>query len=464
MSARRFLHRSRVAAPAEAVYRWHARPGALERLTPPWERVTVAERTGGIEDGARVLLRVRLGPVSVRWLVEHRDHVAGRQFRDEQLKGPFSRWVHTHRFLSEAPEATLLEDEIEYALPLDALAGAMAGPFMTRKLGRLFAYRHAVTRGDIEAHRMASHAGSLRIAVTGSRGLVGSALVPFLTTGGHLVLRLVRGAAADPDAVRWDPASGVQDLTRLDGVDAIVHLAGENIAARRWTDAHKAAVRQSRVEGTRRLCEGLAALPHPPKVLVAASATGFYGDRGAEVLTEESPAGTGFLAEVCWEWEAATQAAEQAGIRVVHLRFGMILSPRGGALGKMLLPFKLGAGGPAGSGRQYVSWVAIDDAIGAVLHALATDDLRGPLNVVAPAPIANAEFARTLGRVLRRPAVIPLPAFAARLAFGEMADALLLASARVLPARLQASGYRFRFPDLETALRHLLGRREAGGN
>jgi uncharacterized protein (TIGR01777 family) len=307
---------------------------------------------------------------------------------------------------------------------------------------------------------MTSHAGSLRIAVTGSRGLVGSALVPLLTTGGHRVLRLVRGAAAEPDAVRWDPASGVQDLTRLDGVDALVHLAGENIAARRWTDAHKAAVRQSRVEGTRRLCEALAALPHPPKVLGTASATGFYGNRGEDVLTEESPSGTGFLAEVCREWEAATQPAERAGIRVVHLRFGMVLSPRGGALGKMLLPFRLGIGGPSGSGRQYVSWVAIDDAIGVVLHALVREDLRGPINVVSPAPVSNAAFARTLGRVLRRPALLPLPALAARLAFGEMADALLLASARVLPAKLQASGYRFRLPELEGAMRHLLGRME----
>jgi uncharacterized protein (TIGR01777 family) len=395
--------------------------------------------------------------------VEHRDHVAGRQFRDVQRQGPLARWVHTHRFHPEAPDVAVLEDEIEYASPLDAVAGAVASPFVTRRLSRLFAYRHGVPRGDIEAHCMAAQPRSLQVAVTGSRGLVGTALVPFLTTGGHRILRIVRGAGGDTEAVRWDPAHGLQDAARLSGVDAVVHLAGENIAARRWTDAHKAAVRQSRVVGTRRLCDALATLPHPPKVLVAASAVGYYGDRGAEVLTEESPPGTGFLAEVCREWESATQPAERAGIRVVHLRFGMILSPRGGALGKMLLPFRLGAGGPVGSGRQYVSWVAIDDAIGAVLHALATGEVRGPVNVVAPAPVTNAEFARTLGRVLRRPALVPLPAFAARLAFGEMADALLLASARVMPARLQTSGYRFRLPDLEGALRHLLGRMEALG-
>lgn len=310
---------------------------------------------------------------------------------------------------------------------------------------------------------MTAQVGSMSVAVTGSRGLVGSALVPFLTTEGHRVLRLVREAAGGPDAVRWDPASGIQDPARLARVDAVVHLAGENIAARRWTEAQKDAIRRSRVEGTRRFCEALAELPQPPRVLVAASAIGVYGDRGEEMLTEESAPGAGFLAEVCREWEAAAEPAQRAGIRAVHLRFGMILSPQGGALGKMLTPFLLGAGGRMGSGRQYMSWVAIDDAIGAVLHALATGDLRGPVNVVAPTPVTNAEFARTLGRVLRRPAMMPLPAFAARLAFGEMADALLLASARVVPVKLQASGYAFRFPDLEAALRHLLGRTEVKG-
>jgi uncharacterized protein (TIGR01777 family) len=240
----------------------------------------------------------------------------------------------------------------------------------------------------------------------------------------------------------------------------VVHLAGENIAAGRWTPARKAEIRRSRVEGTRRLCEALAHLPHPPKVLVSASAVGVYGDRGTEILTEESARGTGFLAEVCQEWEMATEPASQGGIRVVNLRFGMILSPAGGALRKMLLPFRLGAGGRVGSGDQFVSWVALDDAIGIVYQALCEETVRGPVNAVAPGPVTNAKFARTLARVLRRPALVPLPAFAARLVFGEMADALLLAGARVMPARLQASGYRFRFPELEGALRHLLGRRE----
>jgi hypothetical protein len=297
----------------------------------------------------------------------------------------------------------------------------------------------------------------MHIAVTGSGGLVGSALVPLLTTGGHRVSRLVRKSPSGND-VPWHPAEGVRDLSRLEGVDAVIHLAGESIAAGRWTPHRKEEIRRSRVEGTRRLCESLARLSRPPKVLVTASAIGFYGDRGDEILTEDSAPGKDFLAEVCQEWEAATEPASRGGIRVVHLRFGMVLSPAGGALKKMLLPFRLGLGGRFGTGAQYVSWISIDDAIGAIHHAICNESVAGAVNAVAPVPVRNAEFTRVLARVMSRPAVFPMPALAARLAFGEMADALLLASARVMPTSLQASGYQFRYPELEGALRHLLGR------
>ena len=460
MSTLRFQRRTRIEAPAEGVYAWHARPGALERLAPPWEQVVVEERTGGIEEGARVVLRVAAGPVRLRWVAVHDEVIPGRQFCDWQEHGPFRHWRHRHRFEPDGSSVCLLEDDVEYALPLGRLGSIVAGGRVRRKLERMFAYRHAVTKADIEAHAKREDRNTMHVAVTGSRGLVGSALVPFLTTGGHRVTRLVRRAPVGPDEVAWSLGRGPVDSFRLDGVDAVVHLAGENIAAGRWTPTRKAEIRQSRVEGTRRLCEALARLTHPPGVLVSASAIGFYGDRGVQTLTEENGAGSGFLPEVCREWEAATEPASRVGIRVVHLRFGMILSPAGGALRKMLLPFKLGAGGRIGSGTQFTSWIALDDALGAVYHALCKESLRGPVNAVAPGPVSNAEFARTLAQVLRRPALVPLPAFAARLVFGEMADALLLAGARVMPARLQAAGYRFRFPELEGALRHLLGRQK----
>jgi uncharacterized protein (TIGR01777 family) len=238
--------------------------------------------------------------------------------------------------------------------------------------------------------------------------------------------------------------------------DAVVHLAGENIASARWTERQKARIRDSRVKATGLLCNLLARYSPPPKALVCASAIGYYGDRGDEILKEESAPGSGFLSDVCREWEAATQPAVERGIRVVNLRIGMVLSALGGGLAKMLTPFKLGAGGVMGSGRQYMSWIAVDDLVDAIHFALTHESLRGPANAVAPSPVTNREFTRTLGRVLSRPTPFPMPAFAARLAFGEMADALLLASTRVQPARLLASGFTFRYPDLEGALRHLL--------
>ena len=297
----------------------------------------------------------------------------------------------------------------------------------------------------------------MNVLVTGSTGLIGSALVLSLTAGGHGVRRLVRSQAGE-GAVRWDPEAGALDTAALEGMDAAVHLAGENIAARRWTAEQKARIRDSRVKGTRLLCEALARLAQPPKTLICASAIGYYGDRGDEVLREESAPGTGFLPEVCRAWEGAADPARQKGIRVVHLRFGVVLSAAGGALGKMLFPFRMGVGGVLGSGGQYMSWIALDDAAGAIHHALATGALEGPVNGVSPHPVTNQEFTKTLGRALRRPTIFPMPAFAARIAFGEVADALLLASARVEPGRLLATGYAFRYPDLEGALRHLLGR------
>lgn len=297
----------------------------------------------------------------------------------------------------------------------------------------------------------------MNILVTGSTGLVGSALVPFLTTGGHHVLRLVRGAARRDDEITWNPETGEIDLAKLEGLDAVVHLAGENIASGRWTATKKARIHDSRVNGARLLSEALSKLSRKPRVLVCASAIGFYGDRGDEVMIESSSPGSSFLCQVCRDWEAATEAARQAGIRVVNLRIGVVLTPRGGALEKMLLPFKLCAGGVVGSGRQFWSWIALDDLVGAIHHAITHDELSGPVNAVAPDPVTNHDFTKTLGQVLGRPTIVPMPAFAVRLLLGEMGEELLLASTRVVPSRLQATGYQFRCPTLEGALRHLLG-------
>ena len=303
----------------------------------------------------------------------------------------------------------------------------------------------------------------MRVIVTGATGLVGRALTRSLLGEGHSVTRLVRGgsqtfSAPGTAAVRWDPEAGTVEAEGLEGHDAAVHLAGESIAEGRWNDEKKRRIRESRVRGTQVFAETLARLERKPEVLVSASAVGFYGDRGEELLTEESASGEDFLSEVCREWEKATLPASQAGIRVVHLRTGVVLSGEGGALQKMLTPFKLGVGGRIGSGRQFMSWIDIDDLVGIIKHALTNRDLRGPVNAVAPRPVTNSEFTASLGRVLGRPTIFPMPAFAARLAFGEMADALLLSGQRVQPSRLESSGYKFAYPDLESSLRHVLGK------
>ncbi|MBM4069718.1 MAG: TIGR01777 family protein [Planctomycetes bacterium] len=459
MTHERFVMRSLMPASAEAVLDWHSRPGAFERLTPPWENVRVLERTGGITDGGRLVLAVRAGGRWRRWVATHCDFEPGRQFCDVQTEGPFAQWRHCHRFLPDGPDRCFLEDDISYALPFGRLGKLIGGSLVRRQLQQMFDYRHRVTASDLSLHLQYQGGRSMKVAITGSTGLVGSALVPLLSTGGHNVVRLVRSAdGSRAGEVAWDPATGRIDADGLEGLDGVVHLAGENIAARRWNAEQKARIRDSRVQGTTLLCETLAKLRQPPRVLISASAIGFYGNRGDEPLHEASGNGGGFLPEVCREWEAATQPAAKAGIRVVHLRFGIILSPRGGALAKMLTPFRLGLGGRIGSGQQWMSWIALDDVVGSIYHALATESLRGPVNVVAPRPVQNREFTRTLGRVLWRPTLFPMPGFMARLAFGEMADELLLASARVSPQALLDSGYWFLYSDLESALRHLLGK------
>lgn len=455
---RDFAQRSTLAVSAADCYDWHLRDGAFERLSPPWQKVTLDDAGQGVAEGSVRVVATRIGPLRSRWVMRHTDIEPGRQFVDVMQRGPFPYWRHTHRF-EPAPgmDSSTLEDRIEYALPLGVLGDFFGGRMARRQLERLFRYRHRITGDDLAAHRRWKEVGAMKVLLTGASGMIGSILSPFLTAGGHCVVGL-RRAGRDVTGPTWDSRTGVIDGSALAGADAIVHLAGENIGAGRWTAERKRRIRDSRVGPTRALCEQLAKMPNPPRTLVVASAVGLYGDRGEEWLTESSAPGEGFLAGVVREWEAATAPATARGIRVVNLRFGIILTPRGGALQRMLLPFKLGLGGVMGSGRQYWSWVDIDDVIGAIHHALMNQSLSGPVNVVSPNPVTNREFTRTLARVLSRPAIFPLPAPVARVALGEMADELLLYSARVRPEKLQASSYHFRHTDLEEALRHQLGR------
>lgn len=453
-----FRKRLNVPVSAEELFTWHERPGAFLRLSPPWDRPEVVSHVGGIRDGARVELRVHAGPIPTTWKLEHRDYIANRQFRDVMLEGPFTSWVHTHSVESAGPHSSVLDDHIAYELPLGALGDAVGGGFAASTLARVFAYRHAVTLHDLQRHATYADRPRLRVAITGASGFIGTQLAAFLTTGGHEVLRIGRGAVRPGVVdVSWDPSRGQLDARALEGVDAVVHLAGASIADR-WSATHKRAIRESRVEGTSLLAHTLAQLSQRPAVLLSGSAIGVYGSRGDEPLDEQSAFGNDFLAEVGRAWEAATAPAEQAGIRVVHLRTGIVQGAAGGALAKQAPLFKLGVGGPLGSGDQWLSPIALDDHIGAMYFCLMRNDVRGAVNLVAPEPVTNAQYTKVLGHVLSRPSFVPAPAFALRLALGsDMADATVLASQRVLPRVLQEKGFQWSHPTLESMLRFELG-------
>jgi len=398
------------------------------------------------------------GSVGARWEIEHRAYIAGRQFRDVLLSGPFARWEHLHLVEPDGPAACVLTDQIHYRLPLGVLGRWGGAAFMRAQLERMFRYRHAVTKADLED----SLPGAPKcVLVSGASGLVGRALRSFLETQGHRVRTLVRRASRNDREFSWDPAAGKIDAAALDGVDAVIHLAGENVAGGRWTSARKTAIRSSRVDGTRTLAKGIAARPEGarPEVFVSAGAVGFYGSRGDSVVGEDAGLGAGFLADVCAAWEGELAAVEALGVRVAALRTGVVLSPAGGALAKMLPAFQIGAGGRLASGRQWMSWITPDDLCSMYVRAMLDPTWSGVFNAVAPAAVTNAEFTATLARVLRRAAIVPVPAAALKLIFGEMAEETLLASTRAVPERAQQAGFAWRRPELEPALRHLLGRK-----
>jgi uncharacterized protein (TIGR01777 family) len=441
----------------DEVFAWHTRPGAMRRLVPPWQPMKVVKETESLADGTAILGL----PGGLRWIARHdpAGYDPPKQFRDVLSSDGLMTlpprvigwWRHTHRFSDAGGGTTRVHDEVDTTVP-----GVM--------LRSTFAYRHRQLAEDLAAHRDAANAGGgpMVIAMTGSSGLVGTALAAFLSTGGHRVIRLVRRDPANSDERRWDPSQPAADL--LDGVDGVVHLAGESIAGR-FTDAHRRAIRDSRIEPTRRLAEVTAASTGGPRAFVSASAVGFYGyDCGDSLLDENSPRGDGFLADVVADWEAATAPAADAGLRVVAVRTGIVQSAAGGTL-KLLRPlFAAGLGGRLGSGRQWLSWVGIDDLLDIYYRALYDTRLTGPVNAVGPEPVRNAEYTRALASTMRRPALLPVPSFGPRLLLGRQGAAELAeADQRVVPAALNALGHRFRHPNVRDALAHQLGHDPAPG-
>jgi hypothetical protein len=462
MKRRCLVARSVVPVPVEFAWSWFLRPASIVRLDPPWDWVEIRETPQAIADGARAVFFVPFLSLRFRFVHVYRDLLEPRSFSVEQRDGPFARWLHTVRFDPQGPVATRLEDRVEFAMRGGGIGDRLGGPIAGRRLRRWLGWRHARARLDLERHWRLSGSRPLRVAVSGAGGLLGSALASFLEAGGHEVLRLVRRPAAGPREIAWDPIEGPRNPRALEGLDALVHLAGENIAAGRWTRARRERIYGSRVQGTRSLASSLRSLARPPRVFLTASAVGFYGDRPEEPLAEDSGRGRGFLAETCAAWEEAALEAEQAGARVVRARLGVVLAAGGGALRKMLPAFRAGLGGPIGSGRQHVSWIGLEDAVGALHFLLLREDLEGAFNVTAPQPVPNAEFAAAVGRVLGRPARWRLPERAVLFLFGEMGKETLLSSQAAVPRRLEQAGFVFSFPDLEQALRFELGRLEPG--
>ena len=451
-----YIAETKLPTSIEESFAYHERPGALQRLVPPWESVTMEHSDGSLQVGSRVVMKTKVMGMPLRWVAQHTEYNPPNMFADTQVSGPFASWDHHHLFSqSDSPQhPSSLRDQIRYRLPLGAL-GQLFGSSKARKtIEAMFAYRHRLTRDDLQLS-VDHPTDPMTVAVSGSSGMVGSSMTSLLTLLGHQVRPIVRSPDDNDQSIAaWTSSD---EVSKLADVDAVIHLAGKSIASARWTDQVKQEIRDSRVIKTRQLCESLAKLPTKPKVLLCASATGIYGDRGEEVLHEDSPIGDDFLAEVAQQWEQACQPAIDAGIRVVHARFGVVLSPVGGALEKCLTPAKL-FGGSLGNGKQWWSWIALDDVVGALYHVLTDDSTSGPVNFVSPNAIRNRDFAKTLGRVLGRAALFPAPAMALRLALGEMADALLLSSSRSEPRRLIESGYQFRFTDLESFFRYSLGR------
>lgn len=459
MKLRQFKKQSRISAPVAEVFNWHARPGAIERLSPPWDPLDIISRTGGIETGAEVRMKLKAGPIPINWHARHVAFQPNEVFQDIQVSGPFAAWIHTHGFKKIDEATSCLEDRIDYALPFHPLSTALMGNFVHQKLERIFTYRHDTLMADLADHLSRNQSGPLRILISGASGLIGQTLTAFLSTGGHEVLRLVRRM---PDATQneifWNPKAGILDLDAAGPIDAVIHLSGENIGEGRWNTEKKQRIISSRIDSTRLIAETIAGMETPPSVFLCASAIGYYGHRGNAIVDESDGPGTDFISDVCRKWEAAAIAATAAGIRTAFLRIGIVLSPRGGALEKLLPPFQMGIGGKIGDGNQFMSWIGIDDAIAAIYHVLHEGAISGPVNLVAPNPVTNTEFTRILAKVLSRPAYFKVPAIAIESVFGEMGRETILSSTHVRPSVLSETGYRFRHPRLESALHHLLGR------
>ena len=450
-----FRFRSCFPCSVEELYNWHTRPGALERLIPPWEKTTVVWKKGGLDPGGEVRMRMHAGPLPFHWHAHHVENHPGKMFRDIQHRGPFSKWSHSHTF-QEGSNCAFLEDFIEYRLPLHTSIPSFLKSRVNDTLQRTFEHRRRVLTADLQLHgRLATR--PLKVLISGASGVLGRALQSLLTTGGHEVWKLVRRQPVrDNNELFWNPRMG--QIDELPAFDAVIHLAGEYIGLGRWTREKKKIILESRTKGTRLLASAVAAHPDPPSAFLCASAIGYYGNTRDIWVEEGRPAGNDFISEVCRLWEQSAAPAEKAGIRTVLMRIGVSVSPGGGALQRLLSTSSLGLIRSFGSGEQYISWISLDDTISAIYHAMCSETVSGPVNICAPEPVTNKAFMQILAKKTGRPLLFPVPTFLLKATYGQMASEILLSGCRTSCRKLQDSGFAFRHPTLEDALTNMLGR------
>ncbi|MCP3871775.1 MAG: TIGR01777 family protein [Desulfobacteraceae bacterium] len=452
-----YIKKTKINVAVEKLFSWHARNGAISRLTPPWAPLKMIWRKGeGIKKGVKVRFQIRVFNIPMIWEAEHIDYNENKEFKDIQIKGPFSKWEHTHRFLKDGEQSSIMEDTVEFKLPFGFLSRPFYG-FAKKEFDRMFSYRHKVLKYDLEHH--ANNGKKKRILISGSSGTIGSILVPFLKTCGHEVIRLVRKKTdLLKDELFWDPYSGELDLEKAGPIDAVINLNGIDISRGRWTEPQKKRIIDSRILPTQLLVKKMKSIDHKPEVFISSSAIGFYGERENSKLSETTGMGNRFISKVCKQWEDASMDAQTAGIRTVQLRTGIVLTPSGGALARMEPAFKIGCGVKLSHGRQYMSWISMEDVLSGILFVLNNNTLSGPVNMTAPNPVTNIEFSNTLASVFSKKVRFMMPKLFVRLLWGQMGEETLLASARVLPEKLLKNGFKFQHETLFLALKHMIGK------
>ncbi len=459
MSNNIFIKKIRIRTSVEKLFTWHEGKGAVLRLTPPWIPLKIIARSGeGIQEGAKIRFKIKFFKIPMVWESEHINYQKNKFFKDMQTKGPFPLWVHSHMFRQDGTHHSIMEDKIEFKLPFQTLTRPFY-KFVIKEFERMFAYRHRILKYDLE-NNANRNGEKKRILISGSGGTIGSALIPFLQTLGHDIIRLVRkkGKLVN-DELFWDPYRGILDLEKAGKLDAVINLNGVNITDKRWTEKQKQSIFDSRVISTRLLAQKTACLDHVPDVFLSASAIGFYGEGGDTILTENNHAGDYFISKVCRQWEnASIEAFKKTNIRCVQLRTGVALTPAGGALAKMMLLFRLGLGAQFSHGRQYMSWISIEDVLAGILYILNHDKITGPVNLTSPCPVTNKEFSKTLATVFSKKILFAVPEFAAKVLWGKMGKETFLASVRVMPEKLLNNGFNFQHKNLLPALIDLLGR------